>query len=415
MKPLRWPHSLAPTVVALVALGVLLAGCSSNGKPAAGATGSPQSSSVKTPTGSVIKIGVIGSNSGPQASSASQGATVGPAWAEYVNNDLGGIHGHRVEVVSVDDKGDPVSTQAAAKQLISDGVVAVVAAADNLINTSADSMIAAKIPVVSGTANFPQWYTQVGLFPTVTDVLSGLQAQVLVAKRFGHAKVFANLYCAEISACGQAGPTLQAAASKAGIGYVSFAVSSTATSYTAQCVALAQHKVDYAQLNFTSAAAAKFVQDCQAQNYNPTWGTSEQAIGADFLELPDFTAYGPAYAFPSVADAPVVQTFRNAMTKYAKNDNWHEGTASFAWSGLEAIRKALSGITATTTVTGATITVGLNTFQNENLDGLLANKITFTAGKPTPFGSHPCAFVVGVKGGKTITPDGLTPLCPGAN
>jgi len=150
MKPKRWPHSLAPTVVVVVALGVLLVGCSSNGKPAAGATGSPQSSSVKTPTGSVIKIGVIGSNSGPQASSASQGATVGPAWAEYVNNDLGGINGHRVEVISVDDKGDPIATQAAAKQLINDGVVAVVAAADNLIPTSADSMIAAKIPVVSG-------------------------------------------------------------------------------------------------------------------------------------------------------------------------------------------------------------------------------------------------------------------------
>jgi branched-chain amino acid transport system substrate-binding protein len=362
----------------------------------------------------VIKIGVIGSNSGPQASSASQGATVGPAWAKYVNNDLGGINGHRVEVISVDDKGDPVATQSAAKQLIDNGVVAVVAAADNLIQTSADGMIAAKIPVLSGSANFPQWYTKVGLFPTVTDVLSGLQDQVLVAKRFGHAKVFANLYCSEIAACGQAGPPLKAAAATAGMGYVSLAVSSTATSYTAQCVALAQDKVDYAQLNFAAAAAAKFVQDCQAQGYNPTWGTSEQAVGGDFLKLPDFVAYGPAYAFPSVADAPVVQTFRDAMTKYAKNGNWREGTASFAWSGLEAIRKALGNVPAASTVTGATVIAGLNTLKDENLEGLLANKITFTTGKPTPFGSHPCAFVVGVKDGKTVAPNGLSPLCPGA-
>jgi hypothetical protein len=41
----------------------------------------------------------------------------------------------------------------------------------------------------------------------------------------------------------------------------------------------------------------------------------------------------------------------------------------------------------------------------------VANKLTFTAGKPLSFGGHPCMFVVGVKGGKTVAPANLTPTC----
>ena len=217
------------------------------------------------------------------------------------------------------------------------------------------------------------------MFVTVTDVLSGLANQVNVAKQFGKATKFANLYCSEVAACAQADPPLAAAAKKAGIGYTSLAVSATATSYTAQCLKLQQEKVDYAQMNFTTAAAAKFVQDCQSQNYNPTWGTSAQAIGSDLLNLPDFTAYGPAYAFPSVANTPAVETYRKAMTTYAKGDNWVEGTASFTWTGLETLRLALANAGAT--VTAKDITAGLNTITDNDIGGLAANKLTFTAGK----------------------------------
>jgi hypothetical protein len=52
---------------------------------------------------------------------------------------------------------------------------------------------------------------------------------------------------------------------------VEYGVSSTAPSYTAQCLELAQQKVDYVQLDVTTAAAVRFIQNCQSQGYNPTW------------------------------------------------------------------------------------------------------------------------------------------------
>ena len=196
--------------------------------------------------------------------------------------------------------------------------------------------------LVSGTNYSPDWFTKPGLFPTGTDIGSGLVAQLAVAKQFGHAKKFAALYCAEIAACASSVAPLKAAAPKLGIQFTSLAVSATATSYTAQCLQLQQQKVDYAQLDFTTAAAAKFIQDCQAQNYNPTWGSSGPAIGSDLQKVSDITVYGPAYNFPSVLDVAPVSTFRDAMAKYAKDDNWAEGSASGTWDGLEMLHKALA-------------------------------------------------------------------------
>lgn len=402
----------------LAAAALVVAGCSSSGgsggdssNSPVGASGSP-SGGGKAPTGSPIKVGVIASLSGAQASSSNQGATVAPAWADYVNKDLGGINGHPVQVIVKDDAGQPTTAASAVNELINDHVVAILAGSDNLVPAFSSATAKAKIPVVSGPANAADWYTKPLMYPTVTDVASGLVGQLLVAKQFGKATKFANLYCAEVAACKQASPALKAAAQKAGVGYTELAISSTATSYTAQCLALKQQNVDYAQLDFTTAAAAKFVQDCQAQGYNPTWGTSAQAIGPDYLKLSDFTAYGPAYAFPSAATGGAFDTFTNAMNKYAKDDNWHDGTASFDWTGLVAIQKALASVSASATVTSTDVINGLDAFKNETLGGLAANKLTFTKGKPVPFGGQPCYFVIGVKDGKVTAPNGTKPICP---
>ncbi|OHV48331.1 ABC transporter substrate-binding protein [Pseudofrankia sp. BMG5.36] len=398
--------------LAVVAVGAttLLAACggSDDSKgPAASETTAP------APTGSPINIGVIGSLTGAQASSSSQGATVGPAWERYVNEQLGGINGHPVKILVEDDKGDPAQAQAAAKRLIDDKAVAIVVSSDNEVSAFADAVIAAGIPLVSGAANATDWYTKAGMYPTVTDVLSGLSDQVFVAKKYGKATKFADLYCSEVAACQQANAPLEAAAAKAGVGFTSLAISSTATSYTAECLKLQQEKVDYAQLNFTTAAAAKFVEDCQSQGYNPTFGTSAQAVGKDLLGIPDFTAFGPAHVFPSALNTPGATAFVAAMKRFAKDDNWAEGTASYTWSGLEAIHKALG--TPGATVTAKDVTTGLNTFNGETLGGLLANPVTFTAGKPVSFGAHPCAFVIGIADGKTTAPAGAETVCANAS
>ena len=399
---------MATAVVLAAACLLLVAACGSSSKSST--SSGTTATTVPAPTGSPINVGVIGSMTGSQASSSDQFATVAPAWENWVNKSLGGIAGHPVKVFVVDDAGDPAKAQAAEKTLVQqDKVVAIVVGSDNLVSAYDGDAISSGIPVISGPANTADWYTKVGMFPTPTDVLSGLSAQVQVAVKLAKATKFADLYCSEVAACQQADPPLKAAATKAGIGFTSLAVSSTATSYTAQCVQLQQDKVDYAQLNFATAAAVKFVQDCQQQGYNPTWGSSEQAIGPDFAKISGIKMFGPAYAFPSQANAPAANQYRTAMTQYASGSNWTGGTASFTWDGLEVLRQALSG--AGTTVTAKDVTDGLNAISNNNLNGQLANKITFTAGKTVAFGGHPCYFNLGIENGKIVAPNNLDPQC----
>ena len=405
-------RGLVGAVTLAAAASLTLSACGAGSKAATGDSGSGASSAptgANAPKGSVIKIGNIASLSGPQASSSNQSETVAPAWADWVNAN-GGIAGHPVQVISADDAGDPSKAQAAAKKLVEqDKVQAILVGSDNLLGAYSDYVIKSGVPLIAGTANVPDWYMKPGTFAAVTDVVSGQMTQLLVAKQYGKATKFADLYCSEVAACAQAIKIQQPMAEKLGLDYTSLAVSSTATSYTAQCLQLKKQGVDYAQLNFATAAAAKFIADCQAQGINPTWGSSEQAIAAALLKVPNATVYGPAYAFPSVLDTPSADTFRKAMAKYAKDDNWHEGTASFAWTGLELLRAALADIT--TDPTPQSITEALNTkIQGTDLDGLLANKVTFN-GKPIGFGTHPCAFVVGIKDGKTVAPAGTDTVC----
>src|SRR5581483_10679674 len=408
-----------PLVVAALVAGACSSSKSSSSSATTAATATSASAGATTaapttaagPTGSPLNVGIIASLSGSQASSSNQAATVGPAWEAWINAN-GGINGHPVKVYVEDDAGDPAKAQAAEQDLVgSKNVLAIIVGSDNEVSAFDADAISKGVALISGTANAQDWYTKPGgMFVTVTGVLPGLAAQMIVAKNFGHATKFADLYCSEIAACAQADPVLKGQATKEGVAFTSLAISSSAPSYTAQCIQLQQQKVDYAQLNFTTSAAAKFVQDCQAQGYNPTWGSSEQAAGAAFSSLKDFTMFGPAYSFPSAADAPPVQTFRTAMQKYAKDNNWREGAASFTWDGLQAFAKALANAGASPT--RQDVFTGLYGFNGEDLGGELANKVTYPQGKATGFSFNTCYFVVGMKGGQVIAPAGLTPQCP---
>ena len=206
-------------LAAVLAVVLGIAACSSSNSSSSSSSSSSAAASgtsaAAAPKGALIKIGVIGSLTGPQASSSDQGATVAPAWADWINAN-GGINGHPVQVIVMDDKGDPATAQAAGQQFISDGVAAIIVSSDNLVSAFDSAAIAKGIPLIGGPSDSSDWYTKPGMFVTMTGIINGLGAQVTVAGKFGHAKKFANLYCAEIAACAQANPVLQGAAKAAG-------------------------------------------------------------------------------------------------------------------------------------------------------------------------------------------------------
>ncbi len=414
---MRWSSRASRFAVMAVAAVLVFGACGSSSKSSSSSstsTGSSTGSSSSAPTGSTINIGVVGTLTGVQASSSNQYGTVAPAWAKWVNAN-GGINGHPVKVFVEDDQGSAATAQSQVQSLItSNKVVAIVVGSDNELTAFDGFAISKGVPVISGSANSTDWYTKTGMFPTPTGVVAGLGDQVAVAAKFAKATKVANLYCAEIAACQEADPVMQGAAKAAGVGFTGLSISSSAPSYTAQCVQLSQEKVDYAIMSIATAAALNVVKDCQAQNYNPTWGTSEQAAGPSLEALPNFTAYGAAYAFPSTADAPPAATFRSVMQQYAANSNWREGTGSFTWDGLMALEAALKTATAGgASATPASVESGLYALKGSTLGGELANPIAWVAGKPLGLlTANPCYFLMKISGGALTAPDGLTPQCP---
>ena len=109
----RKSDPVVKTAVFAATAVTLLAACG-GGSTSGSSTGSGTGqSTAPAPTGTPINIGVIGSLTGSQASSSDQGATVAPAWARYINEQLGGINGHPVKVFVQDDGGDPAKAQMA--------------------------------------------------------------------------------------------------------------------------------------------------------------------------------------------------------------------------------------------------------------------------------------------------------------
>jgi branched-chain amino acid transport system substrate-binding protein len=393
----------------LVAAALVLSACGDDDDSSGADSSGNGGSSASAPTGKPIKVGLFATLTSPYAAAGSAGGTVGPAWEKWINEEQGGINGRPVELIVKDEAGDPAIAQKGAKELVEEGVVAVVAASDYLATGYSGTLIDAGIPVISGTANVPDWFKKPGMFPTV-GTPNALAGQVIVAKEFGKATSFGSVVCAEVPSCAEAVSVLKAKAEELGLEFTSLSVKATQPNFTAECLTLKERGVDYANLNFPGAIAARFVQECAQQGYTPTYGLGIQTIGKELLEVSGMKSFGPTDAFLTVADAPPVEEYRAAMEAYAADDNWHYGTSAFAWTGLTLLRQVLDGISGEPTAEA--VLDGLYKVKNDDLGGLASNPLTYTKGKPSDLADFPCFFVQGIENNELIAPQGLEPICP---
>ena len=129
---MRRPRWLA--AMALVAAGLIAAGCSSGSSsaPASGSTTGAASGSVfgtpKKATGTPYVFGMINDETGAVTfPEARQGAI---AAADYVNNYLGGINGHPITIDACTGDGTPATAARCANQLVAKHPLAILGAAD---------------------------------------------------------------------------------------------------------------------------------------------------------------------------------------------------------------------------------------------------------------------------------------------
>ncbi|GED99783.1 ABC transporter substrate-binding protein [Gordonia spumicola] len=139
------------TAAVLGATGALLAGgltaCSSDSDDSAASSGPTVELTEKAATGEAIKIGVISSEGGPVSAPAPREAA--EAAVRYLNDNAGGVNGHKIDLVVCKQHEEAASATACANEMVEKKVAAVISPFSSMGAVIGPIIVGAKIPYIS--------------------------------------------------------------------------------------------------------------------------------------------------------------------------------------------------------------------------------------------------------------------------
>jgi len=356
------------------------------------------------PTGSPITIGMAIGETGNSGSTQQYARPVAEAWAEYVNSELGGINGHPVNLVVKDTKSDGATGAAVVRELVEQDEAVVLLSVDAASEGAYGEYTAQQnVPVIGMGYSPATWGALPNWFATATTIPSVVQAQFVSAKEVGATK-WAAVSCTEVASCAAAQPLYEPAAAQVGLelgGSVS--ASTTAPNYTAECLQLIGEGVDYIQLSIAPSAGEKVAADCRRQGYEGWFGATGGSVVASAFTDPELRLAGGLNGFPWYVDAEPVQAFVDAMDAAGVTE-YQDPTSTATWAALELFRTAMAD--ASDEPTREEVFAAYYALQDEDLDGLLPNSVTYTEGQPSP--PVNCFWIYTLEGGEfsNVEPSG---------
>ncbi len=406
------------TFFCLIGAALAVAACSSSSKTGSGSaptsqapTGSAATGPAATvATGSPIVVGGVCSCTGPLGNFPNEFDAY-RAWVDTVNGS-GGISGHPVKFVSIDDHGNPGDSESAVKTLIqSDHAIAIV----DLTNDDegwASYVQSANVPVVGAGNSSTPFFTNPDFYPE-GQTEDALFASIIDAAKSAGATNLELIYCAEAVQCQEGISPLKQTGQKLGLPVtIASEVSASAPSYAAQCVTAQQAHVTGVFVADIFTVVSKVAANCAQQGYHPKYIV-------DGLDLaPNFTSvsgdlYAPVSDLPYFANTPATQAMNAAFDKYypglRKSSDFNEQFAGLWISGLLLQDAAKAGGLGAngSTPTSAQLTTGLQSLKGDTLGGL-APPLTFAAGQAHPV--H-CWFSSAMHNGLFSLPNGTTTTC----
>jgi branched-chain amino acid transport system substrate-binding protein len=356
----------------------------------------------------------MASESGPLASSIGGFGPTLKAWAAWTNAH-GGINGHPVNLIVMDDGGNPTTALADVKQMVTQNHIIALVNASGSEDAYAPYMVSTGIPVVGGLDADPIYQTTGDFFSQGTSPAATTFGELQAASSAGLKKI-AILYCSEVAACAAQVPYVKAIAAPLGMSVVyATGISSSAVNYTAPCLAA---KAAGATLLVVSAAAAQQLavgQDCARQGLHAPLVTGDINFTMGWLKVP--AANGaisslPAFPFTDNSTA-ATQAFHQALSKYypsvLSSDSYGEVEAS-AWTSGELFAAAAKAGNLGSSPSAQGVKNGLYALKGETLNGL-SGPITYVHGK-NPNVNLKCYFLLTIKNGKFVEPQGNAAICP---
>lgn len=395
---------------ALAAPGAVAPGGGSGKAPGAAGT----SAGGKSCTGkeSPVKVGHIGTYSGPAGASYKGADVMAQVWARDVNA-RGGVNCHPVQIFVANDDGNPARTRSIAKDMVENkGVIAFVSPLLPLsLSGLTPYLEERKIPAVGGDGLSRAWWESKVLFPQTTYFVDTAVAVARISvQRYDKRKV-GTMTCREVAGCPEAKAILADPANEKRGGYevVSAAeVSLTQPDYTAECLSARDAGAQMLWLGLDAESVSRVARSCGSQGYYPLIGyvsTGLQLSLADDPNIKELASAAPV--FPFVAnDFPAAQAFQAAAKRYAP-DLRLNGMAAQVWAGGKLFEAAAKDLPADPKPSH--VMDGLYRLKNENLGGLVS-PLTFTRGQlPAKSG---CYFSLAIRKNAFVTPWGTKATCP---
>jgi branched-chain amino acid transport system substrate-binding protein len=405
---------ISTTTLGAVVLLMSACGSSSHGTstgttaPAPGTSAPSGSTGGAQLTGTTLLIGSIQSETSAAAPATNtQAPDALNAWVKWTNTH-GGVAGHPVKVVIIDDKSDPANALSAAQVLTQqDHVIAIVGeTAATTDGAWGPYILQHKVPVIGGAQTDPIWFTNPMFYPVGGDVVANIWGQMKSAAVQGVTKVGVVL-CTESPSCAQAETVFKSDARAVGMDpvYVTLA-SSTQASYTAECLAAKQAGAQALAAFVNDALLAR---NCSEQNFNPKWINADE--GPTLSTIQAVPALGNAVGSSehwNCAGPPTPDTmdFYQAMRMYAPQ--WLRPSGAKAgiaangdcaeWDAAEAFALAVknAGVAPTATATSADIIRGLSMFHATRVGGYTP-PMTYSDGtKPNPIAN--CTYLYKYEG-----------------
>ncbi len=296
---------IIPAVAALAVTGLALAGCAGGG--GGGGEGAP------------IVVGSVNTISGPatfpEASEAA--AAVFDAY-----NEAGGLNGRTIDYRAIDDKGDPASATAAARELVgSDEAVALVGSASLI-----ECEINAKYYEQEGILSVPGIGVDTGCFDSenISPANVGPYNDMTLTLLYGSEELGLTDICILLEIAGSTRPTYQAAidrwteiTGKEPL-YIDDTVPYGASDYTPYIVKARQEGCKALAINPIEPDAIGQVKAANAQGWDDvTWLYLTSVYSENFAEAIDNAGAGiyvPAEFYPFTEDNEINAEWRELMT-----------------------------------------------------------------------------------------------------
>jgi branched-chain amino acid transport system substrate-binding protein len=367
-----------------------------------------------TATGAPIVVAAVGTLTGATGEATKGVTQAAQAWTGLVNAK-GGIAGHPVKLIVVDDGGDTNRHLQLVKQMVEQyHAVAMLGSAETSTQSQqAVSYLESKgVPTVGDDASNAFGYKSKMIFPAVTAA-----PYYTTAISFGFAslakkenkKKIALITCVEASICQQAYDNFEKEMNRVQLTPVyKTQTSVTQPDFTAQCIQARNAGAELLSVGMDFNSVRRVVNSCRQQGYTPKFITPAVGPGMEKEAIWQGVYIGWMSFSPFVGDTPAIKEFQGAMGRY-QGDAGLNLEHAVGWTGAKLFEKALTAAKLTSApVKSADVLRGLWTLKGETLGGL-TGPLTFTQGKPaTPIF---CFIGMTIQNNKFVNPSGSAPSC----